>query len=158
MSRKQLLIELREKELKDENDRRWGIKRGCPDYWQRRRALIKESEIDELRALISYYQSEDPKNKFGEDYCSARVYSLKKKLFSVDPIIPKWAELKSCEKILLLDDDKHVKCLKCDELVKKYCWSIHQSNCKMTFSQCRVCKILFPIHCLDKHWQTCTKK
>lgn len=73
-------------------------------------------------------------------------------------IIPKWAELKSCEPILNLMEDKYVKCMKCDTPVEKNQWIDHARDCKFKPSQCRVCEKYIPIPHLDKHWKSCTKK
>lgn len=66
----------KQRRLIDENDRRWGIRRGSDDYYKRRRGLIKKSQVAELRTWIWFYMSDMARMKYDESYCESRRFCL----------------------------------------------------------------------------------
>lgn len=71
--------------------------------------------------------------------------------------VPHWAELKSCMPLVDFPKPNHVKCMKCDKIMKKDLWVAHAIVCTFQPSQCRVCECFIPVKYLNCHWKNCSR-
>lgn len=71
--------------------------------------------------------------------------------------VPYWAELKSCMPLMDFKKPNHVRCMKCDRIIKRDLWIVHAIVCTFQPSQCRVCESYIPIRHLNYHWKTCSR-